>query len=252
MRKTWCVTAVALALAAVGAARADDKADLRAVLDKAIKAHGGAEKLAKEKATTFKAKGKFYGLGEGIDYTSDYAIQPPDKFRMTMDFEAGGMKIAVNVVCDGKKGWTKVNDAVTEMDEEGLAELKEETYAGRVQTLVPLIKDKGFELATLGDVKVGDLPAVGVRVSHKGHRDVNLFFDKKSGLLLKIERTVKDQQQGGKERKQESFFSDYKEVDGVQHPMKLVLNRDGEKYVDAEMSDYETKDKLDDTLFAKP
>jgi outer membrane lipoprotein-sorting protein len=248
----WCVTAAALALAAAGAARADEKADLRAVLDKAIKARGGEEKLAKEKATTFKAKGKFYGLGEGIDYTSDYAIQPPNKFRMNMEFEAGGMKFGITLVCDGKKGWTKLNDAVTEMEEEAVAELLEEAYAGRVETLVPLVKDKNFELATLGDVKVGDQPAVGVRVSHKGHRDINLFFDKKSGLLIKTERTVKDQQAGGKERKQESFFSDYKEVDGVKHPTKLVLNRDGEKYVDAEMSEYEHKDKLDDATFAKP
>ena len=60
MRKCVCV-AVVLAVATAGAARADDQADLRKVIDKAIKASGGEEKLAKFKAETFKMKGKFYG-----------------------------------------------------------------------------------------------------------------------------------------------------------------------------------------------
>src|SRR5262249_9165742 len=81
MRTCVCL-AVALAVAAAGAARADDQADLRKVIDKAIKAMGGEEKLAKYKAETFKMKGKFYGMGEGIDYTGQWQVQAPDKIRI--------------------------------------------------------------------------------------------------------------------------------------------------------------------------
>jgi outer membrane lipoprotein-sorting protein len=246
-----CLTAVALAVAATGPARADEKADTRAVIEKAIKARGGEEKLAKMEAVTFKAKGKFYGMGEGIDYTGEWAVQPPDKTRFQLEFEANGMKFTFLWIFDGKKGWMKIADQTMEMDEEAIAEAKEETYAGRVETLVPLIKDKGFELSPLGEVKVGDQAAVGVRVSHKGHRDINLYFDKATGLPLKSERTVKDQM-AGKERTQETLFSDFKEVGGVKHPMKLVIKRDGEKYVDTEISDLETKEKIDDSMFTKP
>ena len=187
------------------------------------------------KASTFKMKGKFYGMGAGIDYTGEFAIQPPDKLRIQMNIDVNGMKLAFIQVVDGKAGYKKVADmAATELSKDEIAEAAENAYAGRVQTLAPFIKDKDFELSPLGEVKVEDKEAVGVRVSHKGHRDINLFFDKKTGLLVKSERTVKDEMLGGKEVIQEELHLDYKEVDGVKHPMRIAIKRDGKEFVDGE------------------
>jgi hypothetical protein len=58
--------------------------------------------------------------------------------------------------------------------------------------------------------------------------------------------------EGGNEKQQETLYSDYKEVGGIKHAMKLVINRDGKKYVDSEMSDIEVKDKIDAAQFEKP
>jgi hypothetical protein len=246
--------AAALALAAPVVARADDQADLRKVIDKAIKAAGGEENLTKYKGETFKMKGKFYGMGEGVPYTAEFAVQLPDKSRVQVDGDLNGQKVNFFVrVNDGKKVWMKrINQETAEVtDKDELAEVKEDAYTERVSSLVPL-KEKGYELAALGEVKLDDKPAIGIRISHKGHRDVNLFFDKDSGLLVKREATVKDFDMGGKEFQQETLFSDYKEVSGFKHAMKLVINRDGKKYVEGEISDVEVKDKLDDSVFAKP
>src|SRR6266849_10575542 len=146
MRRILCLTAAALALTAASTARADDKAETRAVIDKAIQATGGEEKLAKAKLVHFKGKGKFYGMGEGIDYTGEWNIQPPDKFRVQINFEVNAMKITFTMVFDGKKGWRKINDDTMEFNEDELAEAKEDQHAGRVEMLLPLIKDKCFEL----------------------------------------------------------------------------------------------------------
>jgi outer membrane lipoprotein-sorting protein len=247
-----CLAAV-LAVLAAGAARADDKSDAKAVVEKAIKATGGEEKLAKFKAFTFKMKGKWYGMGDGIDYTGEIAVEVPDKARVRIDTGVGDMKFTIINVSNGDKVWTKFNDKATEVDDKDqIKEAKEERYADRVASLLPLVKEKGFKLEPLGEVKVDGKPAVGVRVSHEGHRDVNLFFDKDSGLLVKNERTVKDFMAGGNEQTQETLYSDYKEVGGVKHAMKLVINRDGKKYVDSEISDLEVKDKIDAAQFEKP
>src|SRR5262245_16514322 len=101
MRRLLCV-AVSLTLAA-GSARADDKADAKAVVDKGIKAAGGEDNLAKFKARTFKGKGKFYGMGEGIDYTGDWSVQRPDKMRMQIDVAVGDMKFTMIRVMNGEK-----------------------------------------------------------------------------------------------------------------------------------------------------
>jgi outer membrane lipoprotein-sorting protein len=241
-----------LALAAAGAARADDLAATRAVIDKAIQARGGEEKLAQMKAVTFKSKGKFYSMGGGTDYTGEFAIQPPDKVRFQIQAEANGMGFTFLFVFDGKQGWMKINDTTIDMDEDAVAEAREDIHSGRVETLVPLLKDRGFELSPLGEEKVGDHQAVGVRVAHKGHRDIKLFFDKKTGLLLKTERVIKDPMLGGQERKQETLHSDYKDVNGVKQPMKFVMKRDGEKHFEGQITDFHMGVKIEDAVFAKP
>jgi outer membrane lipoprotein-sorting protein len=252
MRRFVCLAAV-LTLAASGAARAEQKDDCKAVIDKAIKATGGEERLAKIKAFTFTMKGKFYGMGDGIDYTGELAVQVPDKSRIKIDGEIDGKKVTFFVqVANGNKVWRKVGDNTEEItDKDKIAEIQEERYADRLNSLLPLVQDKDFKLDPLGEVKVDGKLAVGVRVSHQGHRDINLFFDKSSGLLVKTERTVKDEATD-KEVTQETIYSDYKEIDGVMHPLMLVISRDGKKYVDGTISDFEVKDKIEASEFAKP
>lgn len=250
--RTIVWTAVVLTLTGARHVRADEKADARAIIAKAVRVKGGEEKLARDKAATFKGKGKFYGMGDGTEYTGEWAVQPPDKARFRIEFEANAMKFTYLFVFAGDKGWIKLNDQTTELNEAGVAEAKEDMYAGQVERLVPLLRDKDFQLSPLGEVKIDDHPAVGVRVAHQGHRDIKLFFDKQTGLLLKSERTIKDETMGGKERVQETAYGDYRSIDGVQYPMKLVVKRDGDKYVESALSNFEPKEKLDESLFAKP
>src|SRR5262249_11229253 len=133
-----------------------------------------------------------------------------------------------------------------EMDADRVADTKEEMYAGRVTNLVALL-DPAFKLTALGDSKVGDRPAVGVKVSHEGHKDISLFFDKDSGLLLKSARKAKDQQM--QEVDQETFYSDYQDVDGVKRYKKMKIKRDGSDFIDMQISDFKTPEKLDNSVF---
>jgi len=252
MRRFVCL-ATALLVAIAGAARAEEKADSKAVIEKAIKAAGGEDKLAKFKTATMKMKGKWYGMGDGIEYTAELAVQAPDKARMKLDTGAGDMKFTFIRVVNGDKVWSKLNTDTTEVDDKDqIKEAREEMYADHVKSLLPLVKDKDFKLEALGEAKVDGKPAVGVHVTSKGHRDINLFFDKESGLLVKAEQTVKDFMAGGNEQMQETLYSEYKEFGGAKHATKLVINRDGKKYVDAEISDLEAKDKFDAKEFDKP
>jgi len=118
-----------------------------------------------------------------------------------------------------------------------------------VSTLVPL-KGKGFKLAALGEVKGKD--ALGVRISHKGHRDVSIYFDKSSGLPAKIETVVKNVESSDKEIQQEEYESNYKEFDGVKHATKAELMRDGKRFVEIEFSEIRPTEKVDASLFARP
>jgi len=117
-------------------------------------------------------------------------------------------------------------------------------------TLIPL-KDKAVNLSTLGEIKVDDRPALGVRVSSKGHRDINLYFDKETHLLVKSEMRVKVEATG-MEANQETFYGGHKEVGGIKEPMKFVIKRDGKPYLNAEVEEVRRGEKVDDSVFAKP
>jgi len=233
--------AIPLALVVTGLLRAEEPKD---IIDRAIKAAGGEENLAKFKCHTWSAKGTYYGQGTDIAYTATYAVHWPDKFRVDItDF--------ILLVLNGDKAWIKMGSDTNEMPLDQLAEQKEAQHCSYVTTLLPL-KGKGFTLATLGEIKVGDRPALGVKVSSKNHRDVSLYFDKATNLLVKADYTVKSQEQGGKEVTQESLFGNYTDIQGAKIPMKLTINRDGKKYVDAENTDLKPVDKPDEKLFTKP
>src|SRR2546427_242862 len=74
--------------------------DGRAIVTRAIQAAGGEAKLAKFQAFTWKEKGTYYGMGEGLPYTGVYAINRPSQFRMEIE----GVFI---VVVNGDKGWVQ-------------------------------------------------------------------------------------------------------------------------------------------------
>src|SRR5262249_51462034 len=160
---------------------------------KAIKAHGGADKINKHKGANLKMKGKVHVMGAILEYTGEVLSQAPDKFKISIESEIMGQKFQQVQVINGDKGWVfnSIQNQTMEFDKDRMAEAREEMYAGSVETLVPLT-GKEFKLAPLGEVKVGDRPTSGVRVSQEGHRDINLFFDKEKHHLLKVERTVKD------------------------------------------------------------
>jgi hypothetical protein len=236
--------ALVAAVALAGAARAAEAEDARAVIDRAVKAAGGEKALAKRKAMTWTSKGTYYGMGAEIPFTANYALELPNKSRLEIE---NFMTRVVN----GDKGWVQMMGETRELEKDQLAEAREALYLDGVATLVPL-KGEGFKLSPLGDSKVGDAAAVGVKVAHAGHRDVKLFFDKKSGLLLKIESTVKAQEQGGKEVTQEAVYRDYTDVDGVKVPQKMTIKRDGERYVEAENSDVKFPARVPAKEFEKP
>ncbi len=245
-------------LVLAGPSRADDQSELRAVIDKAVKAAGGEANLAKYRASTWKAKGKIHVMGAALDYTGEWHEYDDAKARFSIDLDVMGQQVRQTNVVNGDKGWFKISvggmDVMNdEMTKEMLDEAKEEFHHGRLLSLRAFaLKDKDLELSPVGEVKVNDKPCFGIRVANKGRRDVSLFFDKETHLLLKAQMRVKDFMAGGNEVDQEFLFSDYKDFGGLKQATKFVMNRDGKPFLDAEVTEYKHEEKLDDGLFQKP
>ncbi len=250
MRKIACGMCVwCLFLSFTVPARADED-QVKTILNEAITASGGAEKLAKHESEYWKGKGTVHLAGQQIEFAGEWWVKPPDKFRNVISIDAGGQKLDIVQVVNGNKGWRSAMGNTEDMNDEQLSTAKEEMYAGRVGMLIGLDKSE-FKLAPLGDSKVGNVEAVGLKVSNSGHKDISLYFDKKTHLLIKSQRLVHDEM-SGQDVQQETIYGDYKDVDGVKRPGKLNIKRASNPYADLVISEYKRNQKLEDSLFGKP
>jgi len=223
--------------------------DARAIVEKAIKAHGGEEHLKKHQAGTIKTKGRLEILG-GFDFTQEMSYQIPDKFRDDLEFELMGMKIRTLTVYNAGKAGLEVNGKKIDMGKKLDDALKEATQMFEAGRLVGL-RRKGYELSIVGEADVNGKPAVGIRVVKEGQRDMNLYFDKKSGLMVKTERRTIDLQ-SDQEITEERIITEYKKIDGVPQAAKVLINRDGKKFLEAEIVEQKEFEKLDDSVFKLP
>jgi hypothetical protein len=223
---------------------------LRALIDKAILAHGGQAKINKHKIRQTKSKGTLYLEGRMIEFTEEITFHLPDKFRSSSQFELMGTH-KVTIGFDGTKAWLNEDGENKDNMLDKLADLmKEQTYVSEV-TLLTSLKDSAYELSGLGETKVLDKPAIGVRVARKGHKDINLYFDKDSGLLVKFDHRTMDFKTM-KEVNVERIITEYQDKDGVKEAKKGVVNRNGEKFIEAEVVEVKYLDNIDDTLFSRP
>src|SRR5262249_46777252 len=122
MHRRWILRCTFLVvLGALGPARAEEPAEPRAVIDRAVTAMGGAEKLARYRAVVGKAKGTFAGLGQTVDCTVTGVTQLPGQRRLGIDFEFLGIPVGYLQVLNGDRGWLRVRGSTEEMDKEQLA-----------------------------------------------------------------------------------------------------------------------------------
>jgi hypothetical protein len=225
--------------------------DVKSLVAKAIKAHGGTKNLAKQKAIQVKATGTLDFMNN-LKFSSETFYQDdPDRFKNVVEVQINNMNLSVIQVFNGKRFWINIMGKTIELkDKKDVAEIKEALYVEGLTNLVGL-KERGVTLSPLGEVKVNDKAAVGIRASSKGHRDVNLYFDKKTHMLVKSEtRTVDFQTK--QEVSQEKFYSDYKEVDGLQQPRKLIIHQDGKRHITMDITSITFSERHDDSVFAEP
>jgi hypothetical protein len=221
------------------------------IVDRALVALGGKEKLAGIKAATFSTKGKFYWFGAGTDFTGEMAVQGLVKARTVMTFEFMGKKQTIIAVVNGDKGWVKANDMVTEIDQKTLAvQMGDHGYITEMAMLLPLARhDQGTTLFRVGDRKVGNRPTTGVEISRKNNSRVRLYFDKETDLPLQIEWGASGE---GKEQTHDILLGDYKAFSGLKVATKLTARRNEKVFYEYEIGDLRIADRLDEALLEKP
>ena len=247
MRKLLLAACAAVCSLGAAPAPADDEA--QAIIERAVKAHGGFDRLSRVRADRVKNKGVLIVNGRETPFVCETVVQLPGQFRNVLQLQGDRKTVFVQAVSGDRILFT-IDGQPQKVDEMLTAEVRETMQLNQAIRLAPLLTDKAYTLEPLGEVKIEDQMCLGVKATAKGRREVRLFFNKESGLLVKSEHAMDDG--AGKEVVQEEFYSDFEDIKGYKRPMKIAAFRNGKKIMEAEMTDVQYLDKVDDALFTKP
>lgn len=242
--------AALLAVALAGSARADDAADAAAVLDKAIKALGGEEKLGKAKGMAMKAKATLTIMGMDVELETAVTVKGVEASRQEFTGSIAGMELRGVTVLAGGGGWQTMNDQTRELEDDRRAAAVRERYMNVAPILVLPLKGKGFKVATAGEEKVDGKAAAVLKVTDPDGKEFKVYFDKESGLPVRTAGKVLGFM--GDEAEQVATYSEFKEMGGIKKATKIVVTRDGEKFATQQITEFKLLEKVDDKLFEKP
>lgn len=247
--------ALATGLAFAGATWADKPSvaatkGASAVVTAAIVATGGEELLNKFKGTSMTMKGEMSMMGLDLEFEGKVIAMQPDKYKMTIDTSLMGQKLSIEQVMNGKKMKASLNGMAIPLDDDTKDQLQDSITEMEITQLTPLLDAKKYTLKSGDEAEVDGKKADVVIVNSENGKvkDMKLFFDKTSHLLVKTQK--KDKDESDKEIDEESFYLDYKKVQGVLTPHKGSVKHDGKDFMKFTLSDVKLLEKVDDKEFA--
>ena len=235
-----------LNLSISGRSLADEKAE--AILDRAIKAHGGAKELDKTKVGVVKYKTIVARPASDLEFVVEETFRLPGLYKRTVHatFE-GKLRPVLSFALKDGKGWIRREEGKAEPFTSKTEYTLEGSWQG-IFVLLPQMREKDYELTVGEKKKIRGKEVSGV-VAVKGDMGVILYFDPESGLLSKTEKTVTLK---GKQVLAEVFYEDYKKVQGINYSTKITVLTDGTKFLEIAQIEVKFLDKIDDREFKKP
>ena len=234
----------------LGSSVSADDTDATAIVDKAMKALGGEEKLRKIEAATWKTKG-MTKLGDNEDH----------------EFTGSSYHAEASIAFDRSNRSNSKAKSQGRGDPEcgqGLAHGRRHALAARRSRCPPetcgvpcgdpghvhAMKGKAFKVKAAGEELVGGQPAVVLKVTCPDGNDISISFDKASGLPVKAVGKVFALD--GQELTQETTYSDYKDFGGIKTATKLESKIDGKPDRKHEVTEFKILDKVDPLTFFIP
>lgn len=183
------------------------------IMEKYIEATGG--RAAYEKLKSREAVGSMEIPQQGLKGQTNLLQAAPNRMRMKVDLGGFGSQTTGT---DGENAWSvdTIQGARMLTGDEKASMIRQATFNSELnwETLYKEVKAEAEE-------DVNGKPAYAVTmVTHDGQKSTN-YYDKESGLLVKT-MTVAKSPMG--EIPMESWYAEYKEVDGIKVPHKTTIS----------------------------
>ena len=214
------------------------------VFDKYIQALGGAQRLAS--LTSFTAKGTYEGFDtEHQKVPVEVYAKAPGSRTMVVHT---GPKETIVWTCDGSAAWIASPDKPVPLMTLSGGELAGAKMDAMLFFPAAARIKQTFPQWRVGSATIEDRDVTVVQGTGAGRSPVKLFFDAKTGLLV---RQVRYANSAVGTDPIEVDYSDYRDVSGVKMPFHWIVTwTDGQSTTD--LSDVQPNAAIDAAKFAKP
>jgi outer membrane lipoprotein-sorting protein len=215
------------------------------IVKKALEARGGADKLKAVQSERVTGRITFPRGVEG-----SFVVELKRPLKMHVEISVEGQKIVR--VYDGKSSGWMINPFAETKDVQPLSPEDLKNISDESDFDGPLVdyKTKGSQIELVGKENLDDKPVYRLKVTTKSGNMRFYFIDASSFLLLKWEGTSKT---GDQELPWESFFSDFREVQGLKYAFRIDQGSPGTEIKQTLSAEkIEIDPQIDDSRFTKP
>lgn len=221
------------------------KGEVGALVDRAVRAKGGRERLRSIK--TIKATSTVSVLdvpGAAVNIQTTTSIRYPGGFRVDAVTPAGTQVQVFNA----GEFWLRNGDRpAVQAPQQIASEMRGSVQRDAVLMLLGL-SDGRLTARQLPDVTEGTRTLHALEVQSEGMRPVTLLLDAATALIAGLRYTAPGQEASAIEE----GYSDYRDVSGLQVAFKAVVTRAGVRFLERVLRTFEINVPIDAALFTRP
>ena len=203
------------------------------IIQKYIDVTGGREKLSKveDKIMTLK------GTAQGMNMTLTIAQKAPNKLFQELDFSVGKQ----TTIFDGEKGKIEGMGQIQYLEDETLEDLKVQS---KLNSFLYYEQDS-VKLELIGIETIDSLDAYRIELVTNSGKKYTHYYDVNNGYKI---REVSELSTPQGSFTQKIDLADYKEVDGMMYPFKLIQNVGG-RSIELKVESIKVNTNLSDSMF---
>lgn len=211
------------------------------ILANHIAARGGRETITKIRS--MKVVGTMETMGGELTFTQYFK----NNTKMRMDMSVQGMEIVQ--AYDGVQAWGTNPMSGGSPQLGGEAEANQAASQANIWGELIDPADQGLTLTYVGAEDIDGMTAHVIKVTNVNNESHMVYIDAITWLEVKRTMTMSMM---GQEAEMDMYLSNYKDIGGVQYPMQMDMEMDGQSVMSMKRESVEVNIDIPDALFAYP
>ena len=175
-------------------------------------------------------------------------FQLPGQMTRHIEGRAQGQDIKLDYVFNGNEGWMQLNGGAPL--NVPMTNTITQVFPGGIFKAILSLKSGEFQLSVEPEKRLNNQPAIGIRIEADGEWAETIYYHQDTKLVLASFKPLQDAD--GQSHTVETYYSDYRKVDGLSIPMSMNTVMDGETTMKVTVTEVTFLETVAPSVFTKP